>query len=66
MDTELGTFERKLMQLVETCHRLRSDNQRLRHELSESRNEVREVQERIEGARTRLEKLVEQIPDEMP
>lgn len=54
------------MQLVETCHRLRSDNQRLRDELSESRNEIREFQESIEGARTRLEKLVEQIPDEMP
>jgi len=66
MDTELDTFERKLMQLVETCHRLRSDNQRLRHELSESRNEVRQFQERIEGARARLEKLVEQIPDDLP
>jgi cell division protein ZapB len=66
MDTELGTFEKKLMQLVETCRRLRSDNERLRHELSESRNEVRQFQERIAGARARLEKLVDQIPDEMP
>lgn len=66
MDTELCTFEKKLMQLVETCHRLRSDNQRLRHELTASRNEVRQFQERIEGARARLEKLVEQIPDEAP
>lgn len=66
MDTELCAFEKKLMQLVETCHRLRSDNQRLRHELSESRNEVRQFQERIEGARARLEKLVELIPDEAP
>ncbi len=66
MDTELGTFEKKLMQLVETCQRLRSDNQRLRQELTESQNEVRKFQERLEGARTRLEKLVEQIPDQTP
>ena len=64
MDTELGIFEKKLLRLVEVCQRLRSDNQRLRQELSESRNEVRQFQERIEGARARLEKLVEQIPDQ--
>jgi cell division protein ZapB len=66
MDTELGAFEKKLMQLVEVCHRLRSDNERLQQELDESRNEVRQFQERIEGARARLEKLVEQIPDHTP
>jgi cell division protein ZapB len=66
MDTELSTFEKKLMQLVEVCHRLRSDNHRLRQELTESRNEVRKFQERLEGARARLEKLVEQIPDQTP
>jgi cell division protein ZapB len=66
MDTELGTFEKKLLQLVETCHRLRIDNQRLRRELIESRKEVQQFQERIEGARARLEKLVEQIPDQTP
>jgi cell division protein ZapB len=66
MDTELETFEKKLMQLVETCQRLRSDNQRLRQELTESQNEVRKFQERLEGARARLEKLVEQIPDQTP
>jgi cell division protein ZapB len=66
MDSELGDFERKLFQLVEACHRLRSDNQRLRKELSESRSEVRQFQERIEGARARLERIVEQIPDQAP
>jgi cell division protein ZapB len=65
MDTELATFENKLLQLVEVCRRLRSDNQRLREELAESRNELRQFQERMEGARARLERLVEQIPDEM-
>jgi cell division protein ZapB len=66
MDTEFGTFEKKLLQLVETCHRLRADNQQLRRELIESRNEIQQFQERIEGARARLEKLVEQIPDQTP
>jgi cell division protein ZapB len=66
MDSELGDFERKLFELVEACHRLRADNQRLRKELSESRSEVRQFQERIEGARARLERIVEQIPDQAP
>lgn len=66
MDTELGAFEKKLLQLLDVCHRLRSDNQRLQQELTASRNEVRQFQERIEGARARLEKLVEQIPDQTP
>jgi len=66
MDTELGAFEKKLMLLVETCQRLRSENRRLRDELGESRNELRQFQERVEGARARLERLVEQLPDEMP
>jgi len=66
MDTELGDFERKVLRLVEVCQQLRSDNHRLRRELMESRNEARQYQERIEGARARLEKLVEQIPDQAP
>lgn len=64
MDTQLSAFEKKLQQLLEVCHRLRSDNARLRRELDESRSEVRQFQERIEGARARLEKLVEQMPDQ--
>jgi cell division protein ZapB len=66
MDTELDAFERKLLQLVEACHGLRAENRRLRDELAESRNELRQFQERLEGARSRLERLVEQLPDEMP
>lgn len=66
MDTEFDAFAKKLMLLVETCHRLRAENQRLRDEFVESRNEVRRLQERLDGARARLEKLVEQLPDEMP
>jgi cell division protein ZapB len=66
MDAELDAFERKLLQLVETCHGLRAENKRLRNELAESRNELRQFQERLEGARSRLERLVEQLPDEMP
>ena len=66
METELSAFERKLVQLVDLCHRLRSDNKRLRQELASSQDEVRQFRERIEGARAQLEKLMDRIPDQIP
>ena len=66
MEPELTTFEQKLGQLVELCDRLRSDNRRLCEELAASREETRQVRQRIDGATTQLEKLLERIPDQMP
>lgn len=64
MEAELKAFEQKVSQLVELCHRLRSENLRLRQELATAGDESRELKNRIEGARTRLEQLVDQIPDQ--
>jgi cell division protein ZapB len=66
METELSAFERKLVQLVDLCRRLRSDNKRLRQELASSQDEVRQFRERIEGARAQIEKLMDRIPDQIP
>lgn len=66
MDRELKAFEHKLGQLLELCRQLRSDNQRLRQELASSVEDARRCRERIDGARTQLEKLIEQIPDQTP
>ncbi len=63
MEKEFDAFEQKLGQLLELCDRLRSDNQRLRQELASSLDEARRCRERIDGARTRLERLIEQTPD---
>jgi len=66
MEKELKAFEQKLGQLLELCSRLRSDNQRLREELASSLDEALRRREQIDGARVRLEKLIEQIPDQKP
>jgi cell division protein ZapB len=66
METELTVFERKLGELVDLCHRLRVDNQRLRKELAASRDEASQFRERIDGATAQLEKLIERMPDQVP
>ena len=66
MEKELKAFEQKLGQLLELCSSLRSDNQRLREELASSLDEALRRREQIDGARVRLEKLIEQIPDQKP
>jgi cell division protein ZapB len=66
MERELHEFEQRLGQLLELCGRLRTENQRLREELASSLDEARRRREQIESARTRLEQLIEQIPDQSP
>lgn len=63
MDAELKSLEQKLVQLVETCQRLRSDNNRLRQDLAASTSENRRLHEKITLAMSRLEEMLAQIPE---
>jgi cell division protein ZapB len=62
MESELKALEDKVTQLVEMCHRLRAENIQLRQQLAASEDEGKRLSEKIEGARTRLEGLLQQIP----
>jgi cell division protein ZapB len=64
MDVELKSLEEKINQFVALCHRLRTDNHELRQQLASAHSENKQLSEKIGDAKTRLETLLTQIPDE--
>ena len=64
MDAELKSLEDKINQFVALCQRLRTDNHQLRQHLASTQNENRQLAEKIGAAKTRLETLLAQIPEE--
>jgi cell division protein ZapB len=63
MEEELDSLEQKINQLAELCQQLRADNQKLRQQLAASLAQSRALHEKIGGARTRLEALLERVPE---
>jgi len=64
MENELKSLEQKINQFVELCQRLRTDNQQLRQQLASSLNENKQLEEKISNATSRLENLLNQIPED--
>ena len=64
MDSELKSLENKISQFVALCQRLRTDNHELRQQLASAQNDNKQLVEKIGDAKTRLESLLTQIPDE--
>ena len=64
MEAELKALEGKITQLVQLCTRLRTENAHLRQQLANEQNEGKHLAEKINGARGRLEALLDQIPGE--
>ena len=64
MDVELKSLEDKISQFVSLCQRLRSDNHDLRQQLASAQNDNKQLNEKIGDAKTRLESLLAQIPEE--
>lgn len=64
MEVELKSLEEKINQFVELSQRLRSDNQQLRQQLASALNENKLLQEKIDNATSRLEQLLQQIPED--
>lgn len=64
MEAELKSLEQKINQCVELCQRLRVDNQQLRQQLASALNQNRHLEEKIGGATSRLESLLNQIPED--
>jgi cell division protein ZapB len=63
MDAELVALEEKIRQAVQMCQRLREENRGLRQELTAMLSDKKHLSEKIDGARSRLENLLKQIPD---
>jgi cell division protein ZapB len=63
MDAELNALDDKISQLAQLCQKLRRDNTQLRQQLVSVQNENKRLGEKVNAAKTRLEALLEQIPD---
>jgi cell division protein ZapB len=64
MDAELKALEDRVSQLVQVCQRLRAENLQLRQEMAGVQNDNHQLTEKIDSAKSRLEQLLEQIPEE--
>lgn len=63
MKTELNELEAKIAQLAELCQRLRQDNNEIRQALVMSQDENRRLQEKVDGAKARIQTLLQSIPE---
>jgi cell division protein ZapB len=64
VDPELKSLEQKIAQLVELSQRLRQEKHKLRQQLATALNENRLLEEKIASATSRLENLLNQIPED--
>jgi len=63
MNAEFDTLDGKIDQFLQLCQRLNTENKELRLQLLSAQNDVKRLEDRVEGAKTRLEALLDQIPE---
>ncbi len=63
MEAELNALDDKVGQLAQFCQKLRKDNSLLRQQLATAQSESKRLAEKVNTAMTRLEGLLNQIPD---
>lgn len=63
MDSELKGLEQKISQLLGFCQRLREENHALRQQVVQEQNQNKHLDEKLNGAKQRLQRLLEQIPE---
>lgn len=64
MDAELKSLELKINQVAEYCQKLRADNHQLRQQLATALDENQRLEQKIDSATSRLENLLNQLPEE--
>lgn len=62
MEAEFNSLEAKVAQFVALCDRLRTENQELRQQLVAAQNDAKRLHEKIDGAKARLEGLLNRLP----
>jgi len=63
MDIDLAPLEEKIRQAAQLCQRLRDENRDLRRQIADLEGDRRVLQEKIDGARSRLENLLQRMPE---
>lgn len=64
MDADLKSLEDKLSQLITLCQTLRAQNAALRQELAQAQSETKQLKDNIALVSTRLEAVIERLPEE--
>ncbi|HEY5292184.1 MAG TPA: hypothetical protein VIJ43_07730 [Burkholderiales bacterium] len=63
MNAEFDTLDGKIDQFLQLCQRLKAENKELTLQLVSAQNDVKRLEGKVDGARTRLEALLGQIPE---
>ena len=63
MDAELAGLEQKLALLLADYHRARAENESLKRELARAQERYRVLAARMSAATTRLDSLLQQLPE---
>ena len=63
MNAEFDTLDGKIDQFLQLCQRLKSENRELSLQLASAKNDVKRLEDKVDGAKTRLEALLRQIPE---
>ncbi|MCE5181830.1 MAG: hypothetical protein LLG15_08520 [Betaproteobacteria bacterium] len=64
MEAELKVLEDKIVQLVQLNQRLRAENLHVRQQLASVQNDNKSLSEKMTSAKSRLEALLDQIPED--
>lgn len=62
MEAEFNSLEGKVAQFVALCERLRAENVVLRQQLASAQSDARRLNDKIDGAKSRLEGLINRLP----
>jgi cell division protein ZapB len=63
MDIDLGPLEDKVRLVSDLCMRLRAENGELRARIAQLEAEQLQLTDKVDGAKLRLEALLQQIPE---
>jgi len=62
VEAEFNSLEAKVGQFVSLCERLRAENRELRQQLAAAQSDAKRLHEKIDGAKSRLEGLLNRLP----
>ena len=62
MEAEFNSLEAKVEQFVALCERLRTENSELRQQLAAAQKDAKLLNEKIDGAKSKLEGLLNRLP----